>query len=615
VPGLFGFFGSDVECGVLLREKFAERYPDMEFTVSANGKAIIGGHSHALSKPIKSVGYLWLAVDGERSVYRLLNSATTDTCRNILDLQTNRSQVPPECKGNILVYDDNSSKVCIFRDWSSCFPIYFTRYKGNFIVCSYITPLAEVTNAEIDQIGMVEYMLSGYSIGSRTQFKNISKLCPGQIGFISMPTGNLEIKETSRLWSGSGQNEDVTQGKDKVVQRLGSIWEENLRIESGAPNLGVMLSAGWDSRLVLSSILSRYKNTEFLCVTYENSHKQSRETDIVNAIVKKLKLRHQNEKAILNPSNIDSFYNIFRKTETCCFPEWSQIGKSLSDQGINLVTCGILGEVLGGHYGQGFIGSGLDKIIHFVKTYFNMKTSCLSVEEAADALCRYHLIIPWYINDGLNKTLLLEGIRGDLNQVTERYLNRGITEGERLLEAFITEHRGMGHIAEQSLAVRGHIDITLPFADRSIIETVTDLPHRYKINNKLTKALINKLCPQLLAFPTAAILVDTNYPIVIQEASRFFRIVIDKVSSTAFIRSKGNITHPLIWYRNCEYLRQGDSFKSLLNYISLEYLDKKRFESLIDKVKDYRDHTPLWFLFWQLTKLLTLDFMYHGKKE
>jgi len=44
-------------------------------------------------------------------------------------------------------------------------------------------------------------------------------------------------------------------------------------------------------------------------------------------------------------------------------------------------------------------------------------------------------------------------------------------------------------------------------------------------------------------------------------------------------------------------------------------LDKKRIESFIDKVKDYRDHTPLWFLFWQLMKLLTLDFMYHGEKE
>src|SRR5690606_30502669 len=61
----------------------------------------------------------------------------------------------------------------------------------------------------------------------------------------------------------------------------------------------------------------------------------------------------------------------------------------------------------------------------------------------------------------------LETIEADLEASIKRLQKRGIREGDRLIEAFIAEHRASQFICSQILSCRAHLDIAVPFADRN----------------------------------------------------------------------------------------------------------------------------------------------------
>lgn len=614
MPGLYGFFGSDANLGRLLRMRFEKSHPNAATIVSPDGTVAIGAHSHSAKKSVDRKAPFWYAVDGEQSMYNHSSEGLPGSHRPWLIACGATKAISPDCKGNVLLYDDDTAVVHVMRDWSSCFPTYFTKYKNNFMVSSSILPLAQAINAEVDWTGMVEYMLSGYCVGSRTQFVNISRLCPGQLLSYSMEKGDYAIQETSRLWSRQMLDREFEDVVANMAGHLSAFWERHYVTD--ADRIGIMLSAGWDSRLALATLLSSKNKRDCLAVTYENSAKTSRETTIVQEISRELGLNFRPEKAILDPSNIEFLCKVFTGTETCCFPEWYYIGDVFHSAGVERITCGILGEVLGGHYGLGFIGNFFQKAFNFLSTYIKAGDDALSLHQAEEILVKLHATIPWYVkgdSDFRHKDVLDE-IDSDVRQSVHRYRNRGIESGNRLLEAFITEHRGMGHIAEQALSARGKVDIVLPFADRPIMEEATSIPMNHRIHNRLTKALIDRLCPELLNFPTAAILVPAKYPLLVQEFSRAVRILGDATATQLLTRTKGRLALSATSYRDCEYLRQGDQLAKILDYISLECLDKRAFRRRIEALKYYKETTPPWFFFWQLMKLLTLDFMYRGKQ-
>ena len=613
MPGFYGFFGIDVNLGHLLRTRYENKHLASEITTNPDGTVVIGAHSHNSQKSVDRNGSFWYAVDGEHGIYNCSRGGLLGGPSCWSKAYGTELAISTDCKGNVLLYDDETSIVHLLRDWSSCFPAYFTKYKNNFMVSSHIVPLAQTINAKIDWVGMVEYMLSGYCIGSRTQFVDIHRLCPGQLLSYSMEKGEYTIQETSKLWSYHVSERKFEDAAGKIINHLSAFWERDFA--SDADRIGIMLSAGWDSRLVLASVLASKNKRDCLAVTYESSIKTSREVAIAQEIAEELGLDFRAEKVIFDPPDIEFLHKVFTDTETCCFPEWYCLGEIFHRDGVKRITCGILGEVLGGHYGQSFIGNVFQKAFRFLSTYIKAGDEALSLEQAEKMLVKLHAAAPWYVKDGSNfrHRDILDEIVSDVQRSVYRYRKRGIESGNQLLEAFTTEHIGMGHWAEQGLSARGKIDIMLPFADKRVMEEATALSINGRIHNKLTRALIKRLCPKLLDFPTSAILVPAKYPLLVQEFSRVVRILGETAAKHLHTRTKGKLKLSATSYRDCEYLRQGDLFTEILDYISLECIDKKAFRQRLAALTNYRESTPPWFFFWQLTKLLTLDFMCRAK--
>ncbi len=611
MPGLFGFFGNDKKLASELHYQFKNKFNEIKQVELDKGRVVLGSHIHDKLKDIGRQRSSYYVVDGEYSIYDMLNSTENN---NIVPFEINKDRIsfPNGCSGNILIYNQRSSKVFVFKGESSCFPIYYTLSNENFLVSSHITAIPKSVKSNEDPVGINQYLVHGFCIGSRTQFKKIKKLCPGQLLIYSIDEKEYKIIETSELWSDDHDNVKEKQMED-IVEILSQTLDDSCQRylnDTKIKKYGLMLSAGWDSRLVLSSILKNGLQSNCVCISYENSIKRSRELNIVNDIAAGHRLSLQNEKALINTYTYEKLNEVFSKTETCCFPEWYFIGEKMKALGVGVTTCGILGEVVGGQYSVAKISNRFRQGIDYLLSYLPIQNKELSVDEATAYLIKYYSKSPWYIDKSYKEDYnVLECAADDICDEVKRLQQRGVNTGNSLIEAFITEHRGMGHIAEQSRAIRASVDLFLPLADREFLKLASILPNSFKLQNKMTRSVIKENFVSLLNYPTSAILVPAKFPLLIQEISRVYRFLIDRKDSFLFIKSKGTKSPSVTQYRDAEYLRDSFFLDGLLNNTSLEYIKKDQLINLIEDTRQYKNSTPSWFIYWQIMKILSIDLL------
>src|SRR5947199_8466796 len=90
---------------------------------------------------------------------------------------------------------------------------------------------------------------------------------------------------------------------------------------------------------------------------------------------------------------------------------------------------------------------------------------------------------------GRNSTTEKSAINSDIEWSLRRLVARGVPLGERLVEAFIAEHRGV-HINAQALSCRAVLDIALPYTDRDVLSIASRIPLALKINNSLNRSVL-----------------------------------------------------------------------------------------------------------------------------
>ncbi len=616
MPGLFAFAGSDNYLGLELKHEFSTKFSDSSLVAHSDDFCSMGCHvTDGISLSIGIHDSMHFVVDGENHIYEYLKDKNREKINQLFSSSNGEITFTSECKGNIIVCDKRNDKLIAYKDWSSCFPLYYTIHKGNFLSASHLRPLAKITNAAQDDLGILEYVSRGYSIGKRTLFKGIFKLMPGQYLQYSVNNQQLTITETSKLWCYSEEKISFNKVVDEFSEYFNDFFcQQTPYLENN--KLGLFFSAGWDSRLILSSILSSDTGSDIYAINFDNSRRSSRESKIVSDIAQKLNINCYTEKCDVTDFDLEFYKEMFHKCEVLSFPEWYYLSKKFKDIGVKLITGGNLGEVLGGHYEIAFFGNFLEKMFHFLKSHLNLSARKVTLEFAENFLVQAHKDIPWpwlikknFLSIGdvkeYNERMVL-----DVIAEIDRHKSKGIHDGGKLVEAFITEHRGFEHISGQRLATRSHADICLPFVDRTIISRATSIPLEYRVQNKLTKAIIERNCPELLKFPTAAILTNAGSPLIIQEGSRAIRKIIEESFWQSYIKSKGKIMPFPVIYNECEYLRDGHWFKDIVSSLTLDCLNKSKINSVIEDIIHFRNKVPCFVFKYQLSKLLYLDFIY-----
>ena len=551
MPGLFGAIGCDPHLRESLRRKFSAPWGNCETVRLPNG--IMGGHAFGQSRAVHALeDGTHFAIDGERSIYRV----ETAPFRFSPTLELSRT-----CKGNIAIATND--RWYLATDWSGSFPLYYTHTLGGILFCSRLRPLAQILHSEIDIVGLRQFFHACYMLSGRTYYKGISRLMPGQVLSYDPSYNRLSIAETSKAWVGlecSSPSETWTGLMEAVSNSLDTHCRN-----------AMMMSGGWDSRTLLAAA-EKFLSAEKL-LAYYHGGKDSFEEKIASEVCHSLGVKFHHEPLGVALFDLDFLKRGFDRTETVVFPEWHRAGLLLSTFGIDCVSSGVFGEILGGHYSRIMLSNRTRKIPIFLMQMLGVNGSMASI---FDVLRIQHVVKPWFMRAEIwgNIDELQKAMNGDIESSLKRYIDRGVQTSDQLVEAFLTEHRGSQYINSQMISCRAYLDVSIPFADREFFKQTSRIPLTAKLHNALNRRVLRQYTPEILRFPTAAAPVSASMPILVQELSRLLRHVVER-----------KVKLPPIGWWDWEFLRDGTILNAMVDDLELDLWSKK---AIRQKIADFQ---------------------------
>jgi asparagine synthase (glutamine-hydrolysing) len=149
----------------------------------------------------------------------------------------------------LAIWDTRHRRLVIARDHLGVKPIYFLRDQRRLIFASEaksILKAPEVT-AEVDAVGLQEYLTLGYTPSTQSIFKGIEKLPPGSL--LVCEGGKIEISQFWRLNNGHTDRCNEAQWAERILDKIrSSVVAEMV---SDVP-LGAFLSGGIDSSSIVA---------------------------------------------------------------------------------------------------------------------------------------------------------------------------------------------------------------------------------------------------------------------------------------------------------------------------------------------------------------------------
>jgi hypothetical protein len=574
MPGIFGAVGCDSNLQDTLSRHFTAPWGDCTELKLSNG--ILGGHAFGKSRVVHTLSdNTHFAIDGEKSIYEFEIAPFSLSAGG---------ELSTSCKGNLAIATND--RWYLATDWAGGFPLYYSHTPTGFIFCSRLRPLAEILRPQIDIVGFREFLHEAYMLSGRTFYRGISRLMPGQILTYDPSNHRSTIAETSKAWAGLERS--------SLAETWGRITAAVSQSMGMRSRTAVMMSAGWDSRTLLAAALSRLPSQNILA--YCHGRKDCLEVRLAREICDSLAITFHNEPLRLTTTDLELLKVGFTRTETVLFPEWHRAGQFLSSLGIDTVSSGVLGEMVGGHYSRTMLYGGAQKLVSFVMQTIGQNGS---LNRILNALTFKDLVKPWYVHPEVwgNIDELRTTMNEDIKATFKRYINRGIESADQLVEAFITEHRGSQYIVSQMLSCRAYIDVSIPFAERDVFLQASRIPISAKFHNALNRRLLRRHNPKILRFRTAAAPVPASLPILVQEFSRLLR----------HFAERSNHMSTIAWY-DWDFLRNDTVLYSIVDDLKMDLWKKER---IYEKIANLRiNHAePVGTLLQRLLVIYTADLM------
>ncbi len=434
-------------------------------------------------------------------------------------------------------------------------------------------------------VGISEFVTKRYTFHRRTLFQNIFRLLPGQAILYQLNSGELTVQQPRITWVG---NREVSPGEmDCEILWDGLKTAVRRCFDSGMPH-GLMMSGGWDSRLLLCAMLEQLGNYNVVAYTWGDS--RSHELQVARQICQATGVNY-----IVEPLD-DTLYEpgflerTFNRVENVLFPQYHRASEQLSRIGVRSVSSGVYGEILGGHYGPAMALAGIRKALAVGAALMGVPVLFNSFERL-----RFPGVAkkPWFLkkaawgcmHDAAHEmTSDIESVWRDLEQI-------GIKNREQLVEAFMALTRGSRLINQQVLTCRTDLDVALPFIDFNLLRLASQVPQCVKIHNAINRKLLQRYRASLLKFTTGATLVPTSMPIFAQEASRVIRLLSDNGFKAVNRFTKGTIRPSCLG--GLDFLRNGVALRKILEDLRSDIWDRDAIEQSIKKVAEYKEANML----------------------
>lgn len=610
MPGIFGGFHFDASLLKQIADYFKQVWGKCETELLPGG--MLGGHAFLGETVLhKRQDEIIFAVDGESSLYENASKSFIDEKSALFQITDAEINLKMTCKGNIAVFDPATMLLYLAVDITGGFPLYYLKMEEGLFFSSLLRPIAEVADRKEDNVGKIEYLLSGVFYAGRTFFKGISRLLPGQLLVYKIRENRLRIYETSQAWVGKNDTEEV----NEVIDLLGELLQAAI-LRCIVPNKShaLLFSGGWDSRLLLGLVSKEFGKGKIDC--YSHGDLKSRELRLSRKICNA-------EQSILHLGALDDkLYDLeflhegFNKIESIVFPHFHRAGQILAIKGIDTISCGVFGEVIGGKYGWRMMVGPWGRMLFFVsklasRTSNRQPHSVQDLTKVKEFLRIKELKKPWYLDTKFWDCIsdVKEQINADIEYELNRLERRGVKTEDQLFEAYITEHRATHYTMAQLLSCRRNLNITNIFGDRDLYVFSSRIPMSYKFHNTITREVFSRYFPDLLKFPTAATLISAGRPLILQEGSRVLRRVSEEFLWKMYFNSRGQIGPPHISWPNFEFLRFSQCLMEIIDDIQCDYFDRTALKRIINNARAFKWKKPMHPISDQLLKIYTTDLM------
>jgi len=541
MPGLFGAIGYDQRLGERLRRQFSTPWGDCQAVRLPNG--ILGGHAFQDQKVLHALeNGMHFVVDGERTIY---HKVETD-----LFCFSPRLEISKTSKDNVAIATQDLWYLA--TDWSGSFPLYYAHTREGLLFCSRLRPIAQILRSEIDMVGLRQFLHACYMMSGRTFYQGIARLMPGQVLTYDPSNNRASIEETSKAWVGLEQS-SPSETWDGLIRAVSNSFGQDC-------SNAILMSGGWDSRTVLAAATQIVDSRKLLA--YYHGGQVSFEKKVTAEVCHSLEVKFHHELLSDRLFDLDVLKMGFSRTETVFFSAWHRAALVLSVSGVDCVSSGVFGEILGGHYGRTMFLRGARKIFNFLLQGLGQDSSMTNI---FDALKIHNLVKPSLVRSEVfgNINELQRAMNDDIENSLKRFIVRGIQTPDQLVEAFITEHRASQHISSQMLSCRAYLDVSIPFSDREFFTLVSRIPITAKLHNALNRRMLQQYLPKVLKVPTAAAPISAAMPIWAQEVSRLVRRIVEE---------RVNLP-PMSWY-DWEFLKNGVVLNNIVDDMKLDLWDK-----------------------------------------
>lgn len=569
MPGVFGGVGAAPRQFAKLEQEFSKAWGSCSSIHVKNG--VLGGHAFGNASALhRCSDSLFYAVDGAISCYR--QAGLCDHSRTPLpfSIVNDEFQLSKDSHGNIVACHPERGLWYLACEWSGTFPLYYAATDSGLLFSSLLRPLARTLSSSPDEVGIFGFLLNGYNAAGRTFFEGIRRLLPGQILRFDARNGTLRFTEQSRLWT-LDDDKSPASLKEAAVRAWAGL-ESSTLASSGQARSVLMMSGGWDSRTLLGALLSIRGPENVLA--YSHGDVASRELRLVKRIAAALGVECRLEPLCDKAFDPEVLATGFTRVENVSYPHWHWAGQLLGGSGEQCAMAGVYGEILGGHYGPAMLERGSKKILAvgtalLGRTAATPRSGGRHLDRVREQLRITTSRVPWYFSTEMRDSITenIHRINSDIDEALLRLSNRGVTDAERLIEAYISEHRGTQVINSQILSMRAHLDVALPFCHQDLLLLASRIPLRTKIHNAVNQEMLRARVPRLLRYPCSATLVPASAPVWLQESSRLIRRGLEQAQWKAQRSSNGRIDRPRFGWVNFDFLRASDALSTLVRHL------------------------------------------------
>ncbi|RKX27556.1 MAG: hypothetical protein DRP45_00795 [Candidatus Zixiibacteriota bacterium] len=508
--------------------------------------------------------------------------------------------------GLLIICDYGKRIIYMQSDLIGLFPAFWGTSEDGFVISDSIPQLQAVIRGDTDDVAVAEIISKDYTVGTRTLFKGINRVRPGESLLFDLGSRKVRSVDKSQLW---------TPGDSSSMQSLIQTGAE-LLVEACRPMTGTMLmmSAGWDSKTLLAGAFAAgVADTIHL---YYHGAVDSREARLIRAQADRFGL--QLTMKGLDPSLFDHGFlqSSFERYSDVMNPHWhsAALFSARVNPEVQSVSAGIHGEIIGGHDGPPDFLSGWRKSAS-VFCYLtgvpilrgpHPSGKEISPRDSVGNLKLYHRGKPWYMCEDVWRDRF-EGIHAqvdrDIEACVDRYIARGTVWPEAVVEAFDVENRLNQITSDQLRSAATFKPLLAPFANRQLMEFSCGVPYEKKVHRTLNQKVVEKLFPELLEYPTAAVLCKSGRPILVQEVTRAIRKATEDGRWWMYRTTNGKVSAPNFGWPNFQFLQHSTAMRDMVNDLKSPLWDKEKMATFIDNW-GYRNYHGLQGV---MMKVKTLD--------